>query len=81
MISSSARRSVPTERVFSTASDDYTARLWRAFPDVNVLIGIVRAGLSRCLSQAQRDEFGLSPKQPTSEDRNFIPPPDERCPG
>jgi hypothetical protein len=52
------------------------------FPDVNTLIGIVRAGLSRCLSQAERDMYGLAYVQPTSEDRNFIPPPrqDGRCP-
>jgi hypothetical protein len=53
------------------------------FPDVNILSGLVRAGLSRCLSQAQREEFGLAVAHPTSEDRNFIPPstPDGRCPG
>jgi hypothetical protein len=50
---------------------------------VNALIRIVRARLSRCLSQAQRDAYGLAAAQPTSEDRNFIPPPtpDGRCPG
>ena len=66
-----------------TASEDNTARVWRVFPDVNELIGIVRAGLSRCLSQAQRDAYGLATAQPISEDRNFIPPPtpDGRCPG
>jgi len=65
-----------------TASGDNTARVWKVFPDVNALIGIVRAGLSRCLSQAQRDAYGLSTAQPASEDRNFIPPPtpDGRCP-
>jgi WD40 repeat protein len=31
-----------------TASYDGTARAWRMFWDVNALIGIVRAGLSRC---------------------------------
>ena len=65
-----------------TASYDNTARVWRVLPNVNALIGIVRAGLSRCLSQAQRDAYGLTSAQPTSEDRNFIPPPtpDGRCP-
>jgi WD40 repeat protein len=66
-----------------TASWDSSARVWRAFPDANTLISIVRASLSRCLSQAQRDAYGLSSAQPASEDRNFIPPPtpDGRCPG
>jgi hypothetical protein len=65
-----------------TASDDKTARVWRAFPDVIELIGIVQAGLSRRLSQAQRDAYGLATAQPGSEDRNFIPPPtpNGRCP-
>ena len=84
----------PRGRVFSasfspdgmrvvTASEDNTARVWPVFPDVNVLIDIVRAGLSRCLSQAQRDAYGLATAQPISENRNFIPPPtpDGRCPG
>jgi WD40 repeat protein len=64
-----------------TASYDGTARVWRIFPDVNALVGTVRATLSRCLSQAQRDAYGLSTAQPASEDRNFIPPPtpDGRC--
>jgi WD40 repeat protein len=66
-----------------TASWDKTARVWRVFADVSTLIGIVRPRLSRCLSQAEREGFGLTSAQPTSEDRNFIPPPgpDGRCPG
>jgi WD40 repeat protein len=66
-----------------TASEDGTARVWRVFTDVNELVGTVRAGLSRCLSQAQRDASGLTSAQPVSEDRNYIPPPtpDGRCPG
>jgi WD40 repeat protein len=64
-----------------TASGDNTARVWPVFPDVNELIALVRASLSRCLSQAQRDAFGLPTAHP-AEDRNFIPPPtpDGRCP-
>jgi WD40 repeat protein len=64
-----------------TASDDKTARVWRVYPDVNELISLVRASLSRCLSQAQRDEYGLHTEHP-AEDRNFIPSPtpDGRCP-
>jgi hypothetical protein len=48
---------------------------------VNELISLVRANLSRCLSQAQRDAYGLHTEHP-AEDRNFIPPPtpDGRCP-
>jgi TIR domain/WD domain, G-beta repeat len=66
-----------------TASWDNTARVWRMFPNVNVLIGIVRVGLSRCLCQAERERFGLASAESASEDRNFIPPPtrDGRCPG
>ena len=65
-----------------TASDDKTARVWRVYPDVNELIAEVRPRLSRCLSQAQRDAYGLPTAHPAS-DRNFIPPPtaDGRCPG
>ena len=64
-----------------TASDDRTARVWPVIPDVNELIRQVRAGLTRCLSQAQRDAYGLSTEHP-AEDRTFIPPPtaDGRCP-
>jgi WD domain, G-beta repeat len=64
-----------------TASWDKTARVWRVYPDVNELISLVRPRLSRCLSQAQRDEYGLPSTHP-AEDRNFIPPPtaDGRCP-
>jgi WD40 repeat protein len=65
-----------------TASSDKTARIWPVFPDVNTLIGIVRAGLSRCLSQAERDAYGMATHS-TSDDRNAIPPPtpDGHCPG
>ncbi len=61
-----------------TASADTTARVWPVFPDGNALIGLVRVRLSRCLSQAQRDGFGLASAQPTSEDRYFIPPSSRR---
>jgi hypothetical protein len=56
--------------------------VWRVFADVNELVGLVRAGLSRCLSQSQRDAYGLHTEHP-AEDRAFIPPPtpDGRCPG
>jgi hypothetical protein len=55
--------------------------VWRVYPDVNELISLVRPRLSRCLSQAQRDEYGLHTEHP-AEDRNLIPPPtlDGRCP-
>jgi WD40 repeat protein len=58
-----------------TASSDRTARVWRVFPNATELIRIVRVGLSRCLSQAQRDVYGLSDEPPAFADRNFIPPP------
>ena len=55
--------------------------MWLAFPDVNKLIGLVREGLSRCLSQTERDAYGLHTEHP-AEERAFIPPPtaDGRCP-
>jgi hypothetical protein len=45
------------------------------------LVRRVRAGLTRCLSQAQRDAYGLITEHP-AEDRTFIPAPtaDGRCP-
>ena len=72
----------PDGRHVVTASGDSTARMWRVYPDVNELIRLVRAGLSRCLTQTQRDAYGLVSAQPTSEDRNFIPSPtpDGHCP-
>jgi WD40 repeat protein len=71
----------PDGKQVVTASWDKTARVWRVYPDVNELIRLVRSSLSRCLSQAQRNEYGLSSTRP-AEDRNFIPPPtaDGRCP-
>ena len=65
----------------ATASRDGTARVWRVYPDANELIPLIRASLSRCLSQAQRDAYGLVTEHRT-EDRNFVPPPtaDGRCP-
>jgi WD40 repeat protein len=64
-----------------TASWDRTARVWRV-PDMNELIRLVRAGLSSCLSQTQRDAYGLLSAKPSSDDRNFIlpPTPDGSCP-
>ena len=65
-----------------TASADKTAQVWRLLSDVNELIRLARANLLRCLSQAQRDAYGLRTEHP-SDDRNFVPPPtpDGRCPG
>jgi hypothetical protein len=57
--------------VVTTSNNE--ARVWRVFPDVNELIHIARRSLSRCLSQAQRDAYGLRTEHPV-EDRNFIPP-------
>jgi WD40 repeat protein len=76
----SASLSADGMRAF-TNSLDHTVRVWRMFPDVNELIRLERPRLSRCLSQAQRDAYGLTSAQPTSEDRDSIPPPtpDGRC--
>ena len=65
-----------------TGSHDKTARVWRVFPDLNKLIFEVRRHLSRCLSQTQRDGYGL-PIEHLAKDLNFIPSPtpDGRCPG
>jgi WD40 repeat protein len=57
-----------------TASDDGTARIWPTYPDEVELALIIRARLSRCLSQAQREEFGLSTLTQAA-DRDFISPP------
>jgi hypothetical protein len=50
---------------------------------VNDLIRLVRASLTRGLTQAQRDAYGLAVAEPASENLDFIPPPtpDGRCPG
>ena len=52
------------------------------FPDVNDLIRLVRASLTRGLTQAQRDAYGPRTEHP-SEDRNFIRRPRRTaaCPG
>jgi hypothetical protein len=42
-----------------TGSSDKTSRVWRVYPAVNELIAEVRPRLSRCLSQAQRNAYGL----------------------
>jgi hypothetical protein len=38
--------------------------MWRVFPNVNTLIGAVRAGLSRRLSQTQRNAFRFNFRSP-----------------
>jgi WD40 repeat protein len=57
-----------------TASDDGTARVWRVFPDISELTTLIRARLSRCLSQRQREKFGLLVSD-RSTPRDFIPAP------
>ena len=78
-VRSSLRRSAQTGPMLSPCQET-RRRVWCIYPDVNDLIRLVRASLSRCLSQAQREAFGLHTEHP-SEDRNFIPPPtpDRHC--
>jgi WD40 repeat protein len=52
-----------------TASADGTVRVWPVFPDASELVRLVRAGLTRCLSQAQRDAYSLHTEHP-AEDRS-----------
>ncbi len=71
----------PDGRRVVTSSDDKTARVWETYPDVSELSALVVAHLSRCLSTAQREHFGLA-VEGTTRPRDFIPPPDAegRCP-
>lgn len=71
----------PDGRRVVTASADHTARVWETHPDVSELSAFVVAHLSRCLSIAQRERFGLAVED-TTQPRDFIPPPEAegRCP-
>ncbi len=71
----------PDGRRVVTASWDRTARVWEIYPDIAELSALVVAHLSRCLSTAQRERFGLAVED-TARPRDFIPPPDAegRCP-
>ncbi|MDI4231496.1 hypothetical protein AAFX91_02035 [Bradyrhizobium sp. 31Argb] len=48
-----------------TSSDDKTARLWEALPEVQTLVDRVKAEVPRCLTPQQRQHFFLEPA-PTS---------------
>ncbi|WP_145708123.1 WD40 repeat domain-containing protein [Azospirillum baldaniorum] len=67
-------------RRIATVSSD-TLRLWDVFPDLDELSALVRSRLTRCLSIAQRERFGLSVED-RSRPRDLIPAPDAqgRCP-
>jgi WD40 repeat protein len=58
-----------------TASTDCTVRVWDAYPDIVELSALVIARLSRRLSTAQRERFGLAVED-KARARTFIPPPD-----
>jgi WD40 repeat protein len=64
----------PDGRRLVTASLDRTARLWDLPTDLE-LLALARSRLTRCLSDAQRDAFGLPPHPNPTEDRNQIRPP------
>jgi WD40 repeat protein len=57
-----------------TASADGTARLYD-IPTNQELLALARSRLTRCLSDAQRDSFGLPPHPNPTADRNQIRPP------
>ncbi|WP_376967586.1 hypothetical protein ABNQ39_35980 (plasmid) [Azospirillum sp. A26] len=71
----------PDGRHVVTASLDKTARAWGVYPDTNELSALVRSRLTRCLSIAQRERFGLAVEDRTRP-RDFIPAPDTQglCP-
>ena len=65
----------PDGRRIVTASDDNTARVWEIHPDIGELAALVRSCLTRCLSSAQREQFGLLVED-TARPRDLIPAPD-----
>jgi WD40 repeat protein len=71
----------PDGRRVVTASFDGTARVWETYPDIAELSTLVVSRLSRCLSTAQRERFGLAAED-TMRPRDLIPAPDSegRCP-
>jgi WD domain, G-beta repeat len=72
----------PDGRRIVTASDDMTARLFPYFPDIRELIQSVVPALGRCLTEAQREQYGLRTNEDVAN-RNRIVAPDAagRCPG
>jgi WD40 repeat protein len=57
-----------------TGSKDGTARVWET-PPLEELIPLARGALTRCLTIAQSDEFGLSVPPGAGQDRERIDPP------
>ena len=64
----------PDGRRVVTGSDDGTARVWDT-PPLEELIPLARTILTRCLTIAQRDEFGLPILPSGEQDRERIDPP------
>jgi WD40 repeat protein len=64
----------PNGQRLMTGSDDATARVWET-PAVEVLIPLARTALTRCLTIAQRDAFGLPVLPRAGKDRDRIDPP------
>ena len=54
----------PDGLTLATASDDHIARLWRVFPTTQALVDAAKARAARCLTQAQRKQYFLSPAPP-----------------
>jgi hypothetical protein len=71
----------PDDHWIVTASDDTTARLWPYFADIGKLTRIVRPTLGRCLTQSQREAYGL-PVTDTTVDHDRVVAPDTagKCP-
>jgi WD40 repeat protein len=58
----------------ATGSEDGTARIWNLNPNALALAAEILPTLSRCLSPAQRVEFGLSIPAGTKITEIFVPP-------
>jgi WD40 repeat protein len=54
----------PDGLTLATASDDRTARLWHVFLTTQALVDAAKARAARCLTQAQRKQYFLSPAPP-----------------
>ncbi|WP_237703868.1 nSTAND1 domain-containing NTPase [Rhodospirillum rubrum] len=64
-----------------TFSSPNKLRVWDVYPDIRELSSLVRKRLTRCLSTAQREEFGLRVED-RKRNRDAIPIPDSEgnCP-
>jgi WD40 repeat protein len=54
----------PTGNRVVTASEDRTARIWHVFSTTQALVDYAKESIPRCLTQAQRARFFLSPEPP-----------------